>query len=355
MKFIHAADIHLGVEPDKGRPWSEIRREEIWRTFRRLLTAAEEEEADLLLIAGDLFHRPPLLRELKEVNYLFGKLQTTRVVWIAGNHDYLREDSVSRGFEWADNVFFLDGRECERLCFRDIGVSVYGFSYYQKEITEPLYDNLQPAQDRECHILLAHGGDARHVPIDKRRLAANGFDYVALGHIHKPQSLVPDRIAYAGALEPIDVNDTGPHGYILGEYRNGEIRTEFVPLACREYIHLELECGREDTSHSVQDRLEEAVRKNGREHIYKVILSGYRNPETQFSLLSYEQCGNIIEISDMTEPDYDFDEMLRIHRGDLVGRYIEKLLPSEEQSGQSRQIRLRALYYGLEALRKKPR
>ena len=40
----------------------------------------EEEQTELLLIAGDLFHRQPLLRELKEVDYLFGSLTKTQVV-----------------------------------------------------------------------------------------------------------------------------------------------------------------------------------------------------------------------------------------------------------------------------------
>ena len=59
MKFIHIADVHLGAVPDKGYPWSKKREEEIWRTFRSLVRRAEEEQVDLLLIAGDLFHRQP--------------------------------------------------------------------------------------------------------------------------------------------------------------------------------------------------------------------------------------------------------------------------------------------------------
>ena len=39
-----------------------------------MIEICEKEEMDLLLIVGDLFHRQPLLRELKEVGYLLGKL-----------------------------------------------------------------------------------------------------------------------------------------------------------------------------------------------------------------------------------------------------------------------------------------
>ena len=90
MKFFHIADTHLGAIPDAGFAWSEERRSEIWESFRSVVAKADREEVDLLLIAGDLFHRQPLMRELKEVNYLFSTLKKTKVVFIIGNHDYLK-------------------------------------------------------------------------------------------------------------------------------------------------------------------------------------------------------------------------------------------------------------------------
>ena len=82
MKFFHIADTHLGAIPDAGFAWSEERRSEIWESFRSVVAKADREEVDLLLIAGDLFHRQPLMRELKEVNYLFSTLKKTKVVFI---------------------------------------------------------------------------------------------------------------------------------------------------------------------------------------------------------------------------------------------------------------------------------
>ena len=54
------------------------RRSEIWESFRSVVAKADREEVDLLLIAGDLFHRQPLMRELKEVNYLFSTLKKNK-------------------------------------------------------------------------------------------------------------------------------------------------------------------------------------------------------------------------------------------------------------------------------------
>ena len=82
MRFIHLADVHLGAVPDRGCPWSKEREEEIWNTFRRVIAGIRQDPVDLLFISGDLFHRQPLMRELKEVNYLFSTIPDTRyILW----------------------------------------------------------------------------------------------------------------------------------------------------------------------------------------------------------------------------------------------------------------------------------
>ena len=67
MKFIHIADVHLGMVPDSGKPWSKDRAEEIWKTFRKVMQICNREKTDLLLVAGDLFHGQPGKKDLKEV------------------------------------------------------------------------------------------------------------------------------------------------------------------------------------------------------------------------------------------------------------------------------------------------
>ena len=100
MKFIHIADVHLGAEPDIGSARRGMRSQEIWNSLERIITVCNEQRIELLLIAGDLFHRQPLKRELKELNALFLRLTMTKVVIIAGNHDYLKEDSYYHTFVW---------------------------------------------------------------------------------------------------------------------------------------------------------------------------------------------------------------------------------------------------------------
>ena len=157
MKFIHIADVHLGATPDASMPWAKQRAQEIWDGFDALLEKVREEKADFLLIAGDLFHRQPLMRELKEVNYRFEKLKPTKVVLMAGNHDYLRQDSLYRKMQWAQNVYFFSNTKAECFYFEDVQTYIYGLSYMDYEVTDPMYDCLCPVKENGCHILLAHG------------------------------------------------------------------------------------------------------------------------------------------------------------------------------------------------------
>lgn len=74
MKFIHIADVHWGMSPDSDKPWSKERCQDIKDTFAKAVHQAKVLEADCLFISGDLFHRQPLARDLKEVNYLFSTI-----------------------------------------------------------------------------------------------------------------------------------------------------------------------------------------------------------------------------------------------------------------------------------------
>ena len=184
---------------------------------------------DLLLIVGDLFHRQPLLRELKEVGYLLGKLSHTQVVLTAGNHDYIKADSYYRTYSWPSNVHVLLEETLETIEFPEFETAVSGFSYHKREIKECTCQGKNAEYKQKYEVLLLHGGDESHVPFQKEKLLKCGYDYIALGHIHKPQSLVKDKIAYCGALEPIDKNDVGQHGYIIGEITERGCKTRFVP------------------------------------------------------------------------------------------------------------------------------
>lgn len=235
MKFIHTGDIHWGMFPDSDKPWSRDRAQAIKESFEEIIRLAREKDVDFLLIAGDLFHRQPLARDLKEVNYLFSTIPSVRVVLIAGNHDRIQANSALMSFTWCSNVTFLMNRELESVIFKDCNTEIYGFSYYSAEISEPVLDELEIADNGRIQILLAHGGDNSHVPMNKNVLSSYPFSYIALGHIHKPQVLLEKRAAFCGSPEPLDKTETGPHGVFFGEIDSAsrQVTTlKFLPI-CR--------------------------------------------------------------------------------------------------------------------------
>lgn len=344
MRFIHIADVHLGARPDAGEVYSEGRPRELWDSFSRMISLCEKEQADVLLIAGDLFHRQPLLRELKEVNYLFSTLSHTQVVFIAGNHDYIKRDSYYRTFVWNHNVHFLRGAEMRCAVLEELDLAVYGFSYHTREIREEKYHIKAPGKYR-YEVLLAHGGDEWHVPLKREALEASGFDYIAMGHIHKPQVLVENFAVYAGALEPVDKNDTGEHGYVRGEITEMGTFTEFIPCSVREYIHLALRTNEFMTNGSLKDYIRDVIEKRGVDNIYKFILRGFRDPAVGFDIGHMNTYGNILEIVDETRPAYDYQSLYEENKNNLIGRYIEEFEGCGEDT-----IEYQALQEGVQAL-----
>ena len=309
------------------------------------MNLCEWEEMDLLLIAGDLFHRQPLLRELKELNYLFAKLTKTRVVFIVGNHDYLKPDSYYHTFKWNENVFPILNGHMGCVEFEDLQTAVYGLSYHQREITERLYDNMLAQRRQKYEILLAHGGDEKHIPVKKEVLSELGYSYIAMGHIHRPGVVIPNKAIYAGALEPIDQNDTGPHGYVKGEMSGEGVQTQFVPCAKRSYMHIVLQVEKDTTNGSLKDLIRGKIQEHGLEHIYKFILRGYRDFDVEFELENAKTFGNIAAIVDETKPALDLAKLKVYNQENLLGRFIESLEGNEEGS-----MEYDALYEGVKAL-----
>ena len=234
MKFLHTADIHWGMTPDSDSPWSRERYQAIKDTFTQIITKARDAEVNCLFISGDLFHRQPLARDLKEINYLFTTIPGVRIIIIAGNHDRIRTNSALLSFAWAPNVTFIMNEEMTSVYFEDINTEIHGFSYHTMDIKENWIEDIKAPEDGRIHILMVHGGDATHLPFDRKSLAEAGFSYVALGHIHKPEIIAEGRMAYPGSPEPLDKTETGPHGVLLGEINSATLKLEslnFVPLS----------------------------------------------------------------------------------------------------------------------------
>lgn len=347
MRFIHTADLHLGVKPDAGTKYTKDRPKEIWDSFRRLLTQCEKEQVDLLLISGDLFHRQPLLRELKELDSMFAGLSHTKVVFTAGNHDYLKANSMYRNFRWAGNVVPLLGGRLMKVEFPELKTAVSGFSYQEREMSGGIRVEWKCVRSMENEVFLLHGGDASHLSFKRAEVDLLGYDYTALGHIHKADMEMTGKCRYSGALEPTDPNDIGKHGYVAGTMEHGSVKTEFIPFAKREYIHLEIQVDPEMTGHRLLEMMREKIREHGEENMYRFTLKGFRDPDIRFDIGQMEPGGGVIDIRDLTKPAYDFEKLCVSNEQNLLGRFIRSFLDEQSEAGEIAQM---ALYEGVQAI-----
>ena len=153
MRFLHLGDVHLGAEPESGTGLGAVRKAELWEAFRDIIELCERKQMDLLLIPGDLFHGQPLLREVKEVDYLFRRLTKTRVVMIAGNHDCLLPSSHYYDVTFPEHVTFLMDTRADSVFLPELNTEVFGASYETRQISEPRYDAIQ-IQHPENRILV---------------------------------------------------------------------------------------------------------------------------------------------------------------------------------------------------------
>ena len=157
--------------------------------------------------------------------------------------------------------------------------------------------------------------------------------------------MIPGKAAYSGALEPIDKNDMGPHGYIAGELTDRGCQIRFVPAAAREYRPLEIRVTREMTGYQVKELLRSRIGEMGKEHMYKARLVGFRDPEVLFDLSGFDVYGNLVELTDGTRPAYDFGKLEETNRENILGAFIREFQGAGEETTE-----YMALCEGVQAL-----
>ena len=288
------------------------------------------------------------MKDLKEVNYLFSSIPSTKVIIIAGNHDRIRDNSALLSFTWSPNVTFLMDENLTSVYFEDINTEVHGFSYHRTEIKEPLLDDIQVPLNSRIQILMAHGGYPAHLPISFNSLELSPFSYIALGHIHKPHIVGEGKMAYCGSPEPLDLTETGAHGYYAGEVHpltRKLTSLQFIPAASLQYIPLAVNVSKDTTNGELSDRIAREIDNRGQQNIYRFRLKGMRDPDIEFDLEQLSSRFRIAEILDDSEPQYDFSALFAEHSSDMIGFFIQAL-----QKENMSPVEKKALYYGVNAL-----
>lgn len=234
MKFIHLADCHLGDRFDFKSGLSNQIRENNKKSLEDILR--NNKDLDFLLIAGDLYERS--LFTLKDYKELFDCIEDfgKDVFYVAGNHDYIGEENEAIFKMKPTNLHIFN---YENLEYYEINSTrIYGLSYGDRIFSKDFSYDIDLDSDY-FNILLVHATinnpESPYLNLNLDKLKKIGFDYVALGHIHKWENF-GNNIYYAGSIEPSDFSDIYDYGYIL--FDQGEIT--HIDSSIMQFYDLEL-------------------------------------------------------------------------------------------------------------------
>ncbi|HCA22424.1 MAG TPA: DNA repair exonuclease [Lachnospiraceae bacterium] len=347
MKFIHISDIYLGAEPDKGKEWSEQRAKELYETFDRVIQLCIDEKINLLMIAGNLFNSQPTVEDLEKLDETLLRLEGTRTVILGGFRDYISPGCAMETYKFRSKTVVLPGGRTANAYLKGINTCVTGYSYDRPVVENDVISEISPGREDAVNILLACGGDSQHMPFDRKKLARKGFAYAALGGNRKPVHILKDRMAYCGSPEPLSPADTGKHGIIIGEVKDGKTTINWMPFSKRNYVTFNIDVSYNISGEQLSDAIVDRVRKLGFDNIYTISYTGLVDSKLSIDLKRIKDRYNIYDIIDNTVPMSDLENMEAEHTGDLAGAFCRA---TRELPDISNELKEKMTMYGLEAM-----
>lgn len=246
MRVLHTSDWHLGK-----RLFKLDRSPEHEQFLNWLISTLIEEKIDVLLIAGDIFDTPTPPHQSLETFYNFlhrVSVETkTETMIIAGNHDsgLLLEApskllSPHRVKVWgklsqnpADHWMTVGNIElCAIPFFRSYELLPQG----EGDAIEALNKYLIKDRTLPQVLMLHHLAGVFEAAGSEQVISLSGvdsvpsellkrFDYVALGHIHKPQKIGPQSY-YSGSPIPMRFSETARKSVVIIDEKDGTLTSE---------------------------------------------------------------------------------------------------------------------------------
>ena len=243
IKIVHCADVHLGTKFSSVPEIADVLAAEQLEAFEKIINRARS-EADILLIAGDLFHSPtPDLNLTQKVIELL-EYAAVPVFITPGNHDPATPDSVYCTQQFPSNVHIFKSQQIECIELGSLGVRVYGAGFCNAVWREGFACEKVAQKDDVTDILILHadlngGEQSPYNPVSERELCGCGFDYIALGHIHK--SYITNKLAYSGCPVGTGFDEVGNKGYIFAQIEKGaNAKVDFISSQARRFIITEI-------------------------------------------------------------------------------------------------------------------
>jgi len=273
IRILHTADVHLD-SPLRSLALRDPELRDRVRTssrtaLTRIVDTALAEEVTALLIAGDLFDGAE--RSARTAAFLTLQLERLRerrirVFYIKGNHD--AENPLTGELSLPDNVHVFDGRGGKVQLAE--GVWIHGVSFSNRHAPESLLPRFPAPVEGAVNIALLHTsltgaeGHDPYAPCTVGDLTAAGFDYWALGHVHRRQvhSKAP-WVVMPGTPQGRDIGEPGPKSATLLTIEKA-IEIEEAPTSAVEFLHLQIDATDTDSDDALRDMLRRTLRDTAR-------------------------------------------------------------------------------------------
>ncbi len=224
MKFLHTADLHIGKSIYEFSMLEDQK-----YILQEILQIAEDEKVDAFLLAGDIYDRSVPSTEAVELLewFLLEALKLAPVCMISGNHDSAERLSFGASLLEKSGLYIAGGSETKEVKFwdKDGMVAVHLLPFVKPAVIEAAHSEeavkkqlglwKENWKQEERHVLMTHFfvcAEGREPELSDSEVKgyAGGldqvdvslfedYDYVALGHIHKPQCMKRGQTYYAGS------------------------------------------------------------------------------------------------------------------------------------------------------------
>ncbi len=334
ISFVHISDLHLGLKFESASfslTKGDERRRELRDALYRVIDYILEHKIDFLFITGDAFESKYIRSiDLADVSYNFAKISECQIIISTGNHDPLSNSKIYDKMIWGDNVRIVKN-EFEPLIFEDKKCTIRA-NVFKNEIKAPLdFTKIGSPLNGYRNILLLHGNvfnDDGYCYIDKQQLVALNYDYIGLGHIHKPQ-FIAENIAYAGSLEPLDFGELGRHGFVLGRLAETDY-FQFVPFSKRQFVKFDINVEPSDVLTSIVQKINDLTAGFENDFI-RLIFKGYRHYDLTLDVatLADQLALYYFEVIDQTQIDIDIEQIINEHNNGFIAEYVNSFSDQE--------------------------
>ena len=354
MKFVHIADVHfdmpftlLSSKADLG----EVRRMDQRKAFKKVIEYIKENKIPYLFISGDLYEHEYIRESTIEfINKQFQEIPETKVFITPGNHDPYLKNSYYNKYNWDSNVKIF-GPKIEKIKFDDVNIYGYGFDdfyCYNSGIEEFEIDEKDKLNILLIHASLAGSRDdeKNYNVVSEKTFREKGFDYVALGHIHKRNMEETKNIIYPGSLISLGFDELGEHGMVVGDITKDNLSLEFINLDDKEFVEKEIDISGVNSEEELAEMINNLSLNESK--LYKIILVGTRNFEIDvYKLYKLINSSNVIKIKDRTKIKYDLNEIANDMT--LKGLYAKEMLRKLDET-EDKELVEKAIEIGMDIL-----